>query len=665
MAEVVVTNFSAGEFSPQVYGRIDIEQYQSGAKTLKNVIILPQGAVKKRPGTKYLAASAANKRIVPFQVGADTSYVVELSNAQIRILDEDGAEQADFSAPGTPTPTITTAMLDDIKYVQSTSEIVLVHRDTNPHLITWNGSTFALDIIVTGEVAQPDASGNANVNFDLTADDYPGAVTFADGRLIFGGTDNIKNGIFASEMSSLLAYIDGALSINFDIVDSPADTDPYAYEVLDYGYIDIQWLVSSSTISYGSIMAGTSTGLYALDGIAGQGITGSSSLSASRQGSTGCSSVQGVAINDYMIFVDATKRAIRMAQFNLDQNQFLTPRITDLSNHLFDSDIKSIHYQRAPYTILWVVLEDGSLLAFNSTAGGSVAGWTRMEFGGDSVVESMCVLPGIGEDTVMFIMKNDTTYTLERFASFTEDDQDEFWYVDCGLRREVVAANTVADITLSGSSEVSIEATAHGYVTGDFVAFDSVGGTVELNTGIYQITKTDADNFTLDDTDSTNFTAYTSGGTVALSGYRVAHLDHLEDETVQVWADGAAHSAQTVDDNYISLNRDTDIAIVGRAFTAEVETLPIAEAQTRTKRVHKMFVRFHETLDAVGGESGWDETIPFREGGFLMGEQPEPFTGMKEINYSGGYEFDGTVRITSPNPGPFTVLSITTALEAN
>ena len=56
----------------------------------------------------------------------------------------------------------------------------------------------------------------------------------------------------------------------------------------------------------------------------------------------------------------------------------------------------------------------------------------------------------------------------------------------------------------------------HGRTTGDTLEFSDVVGMTELNGNTYQITVLDANTFELDGVDSTGFTAYTSGGTVAL-----------------------------------------------------------------------------------------------------------------------------------------------------
>ena len=85
--------------------------------------------------------------------------------------------------------------------------------------------------------------------------------------------------------------------------------------------------------------------------------------------------------------------------------------------------------------------------------------------------------------------------------------------------RVMVDSVTIIGITLPSGSEVSVEATTHLLTTGDVVRFTSVGGTTELNyLGLnteFTITKTDANNFTLDGTDGDDYTAWTAGGTVA------------------------------------------------------------------------------------------------------------------------------------------------------
>lgn len=58
----------------------------------------------------------------------------------------------------------------------------------------------------------------------------------------------------------------------------------------------------------------------------------------------------------------------------------------------------------------------------------------------------------------------------------------------------------------------------HGLSTGDSVLFSGVGGMVELNDNIYTITVVDTTNFTLDNTNSIDYTTFTTGGDIKLAG---------------------------------------------------------------------------------------------------------------------------------------------------
>lgn len=68
MAEYPVTSFSAGELSKRFYGRFDLPQFRQGAKLLRNVLVTPEGAATRRPGTKYVATANDSSATVNFMV---------------------------------------------------------------------------------------------------------------------------------------------------------------------------------------------------------------------------------------------------------------------------------------------------------------------------------------------------------------------------------------------------------------------------------------------------------------------------------------------------------------------------------------------------------------------------------------------------------------------
>lgn len=86
--------FSAGELSPEMYGRYDVDNYGTGCMTLKNWIIMAQGGVYKRPGTRFIAeAGKSDKlvRLIPFEFSTVQAYVLEFGDEYMRVH-KDGAQ---------------------------------------------------------------------------------------------------------------------------------------------------------------------------------------------------------------------------------------------------------------------------------------------------------------------------------------------------------------------------------------------------------------------------------------------------------------------------------------------------------------------------------------------------------------------------------------------
>jgi hypothetical protein len=68
-------------------------------------------------------------------------------------------------------------------------------------------------------------------------------------------------------------------------------------------------------------------------------------------------------------------------------------------------------------------------------------------------------------------------------------------------------------IAATNANPAQITSNAHGLATGAVITIDNVVGMVQLNGGTYVITVVDANNFTLNATNSTAFGVYVSGGT--------------------------------------------------------------------------------------------------------------------------------------------------------
>ena len=88
----IITNFQAGELSPRLEGRIDLQKYNAGAQTLQNMLAFPQGGITRRPGTYYAGSSkdGGKVRLINFEYSDEQAYVLEFGVNYIRFFKDGG-----------------------------------------------------------------------------------------------------------------------------------------------------------------------------------------------------------------------------------------------------------------------------------------------------------------------------------------------------------------------------------------------------------------------------------------------------------------------------------------------------------------------------------------------------------------------------------------------
>ena len=74
------TNFTAGELSPELLGRADLNAYANGALKLENVFIEPTGGIHRRPGLQYLQTLMGKTRLVSFEQDSQNAYLFLITN---------------------------------------------------------------------------------------------------------------------------------------------------------------------------------------------------------------------------------------------------------------------------------------------------------------------------------------------------------------------------------------------------------------------------------------------------------------------------------------------------------------------------------------------------------------------------------------------------------
>ncbi|HET6497628.1 MAG TPA: hypothetical protein VFH17_01040 [Coriobacteriia bacterium] len=134
-AFITQTNFSAGELSPRLLGRSDIERYQNGVRTLANALPLIHGGAIRRYGTRFVAPAKAGSsayRLIRFVHSREVSYVLEFGHQYMRVF-RAGAQIMSGAVPYEIATPYTAAMLPAVDFAQGADTMFLVHRDVPVH----------------------------------------------------------------------------------------------------------------------------------------------------------------------------------------------------------------------------------------------------------------------------------------------------------------------------------------------------------------------------------------------------------------------------------------------------------------------------------------------------------------------------------------------------
>ena len=223
------TNFATGELDPLLRARVDLQAYSNALAKATNVLIQPQGGLRRRPGTKHVFAlpntsteSAGNGvRLVPFQFSVDDSYMLCFTHNRMHVV-KNGVVQTNINGTGNSylTTTIGSTIVDDMCWTQSADTLIVVHPDLNPVRITrtsdtaWTATSITFDAIPkyaydidfhtnTGSTLTPSAvSGNVTLTASTTHHDsgtaQAGTSTTITLKNTASATDDIYVGMYVN-----------------------------------------------------------------------------------------------------------------------------------------------------------------------------------------------------------------------------------------------------------------------------------------------------------------------------------------------------------------------------------------------------------------------------------------------------------------------------------
>ncbi len=173
-------SFANGELSPELFGRPDLAQFQTGLALCQNFITLPHGPCTNRPGFEMVCEvknSANPTRLIPFTFNQSQTFAIELGAGYFRFI-TNAAVLLDGETPYEVANSYAAADLFQITYVQSSDIITTTHKVYPPSELrrygatnwTFGAITFGATITApTGVTATPTGTGTTNYQYVVTA----------------------------------------------------------------------------------------------------------------------------------------------------------------------------------------------------------------------------------------------------------------------------------------------------------------------------------------------------------------------------------------------------------------------------------------------------------------------------------------------------------------
>lgn len=153
MSTLFQRSFAAGEITPAVWGRVDMLKYQTGLRSLLNMVVRAEGGTKNRAGSQYcVTPKLTNRRcrLMPFVVDDQTELLLEVGHQYIRVL-RDGqyvmVENVEiYGIAKDATGTVTTNRFHGLR----TGDIITITGVVGMTQV--NGGTFTITVTFPGEI---------------------------------------------------------------------------------------------------------------------------------------------------------------------------------------------------------------------------------------------------------------------------------------------------------------------------------------------------------------------------------------------------------------------------------------------------------------------------------------------------------------------------------
>ncbi len=213
---------------------------------------------------------------------------------------------------------------------------------------------------------------------DWTTGNYPTTVAFFQGRSWWAGVESRPQTFWGS------ASNDETTPVNELEVLTVGAEDNSGLEFALSRSGRIRWMEGAR-----NLVIGTTSGEFIING--SQGVITPSDIFVAQQSSEGGEAVNAKKIGNMVMFISGDGRRLLAIRYQEDQNQWRAQEISFTAENLtLGKKITQVAYSRNPESIIWCLLDDGSLIGCTYDPLTGVIGWHKHTIGsiqGISVAE--------------------------------------------------------------------------------------------------------------------------------------------------------------------------------------------------------------------------------------------------------------------------------------
>jgi len=276
------------------------------------------------------------------------------------------------------------------------------------------------------------------------AGNYPRCSTFIDQRLAFGSSLNNPQAVWLSQTGNYE---------NFGYSRPRKASDGFEFRIRAR-----QVNVIRALLQVRGLMTLTSGAEWVITGGPDEYLT-PDNIVIKNQGYRGAALVQPIVVGNTVLFAQDRGGVVRDFSYEFTEDAFVGKDLTILARHMFEGrEIKAWAYAQAPFSIVWVVLDDGSLCSLTYIKEHDVWAWTRHQT--DGVFEDVTVIGEGREDVPYFIVRRTIGGVQKRYIERLHDRSftsvEDAFFVDSGLSYSGAPVSNISLPHLAGKEIVAL-----------------------------------------------------------------------------------------------------------------------------------------------------------------------------------------------------------------